>query len=568
MKKTKKEKDLFDGSDIEDEKEIVGDTDEENESTVLEENKENFDLNTTEVDLSKISIYFREFDLSLINFVNLDLELNPNIIPDSSSFQNRDLKLKPNNLFYVLTDFNRKLTLILKIPSTNSKLPALPAKPTKVQQFLQVNPIEPSKLIQNLIDSHLESLFDHLDSINKHIRDIQKKNDNIKDPGEICNQKHNQTLLKCLSQILKLASQLFAWLHSNNEQKLIDKAFRLLLNKVPMSSSLASTQADKVPEIACFNYLARLREVILDLSTGNTLIQFLDLLANKIMIKKELFNAHLPKFRKILCLSCSEFLLNDYNVKLNSMFCTRQLSNEAITFMLNCMFKNNEDSLALVETLVKIITSQEFMEDRQNCGKFNTLKHHFLSYYKVLLEYTVSELKFTDSLKFTDIETNKDLIVEVFSKIRTIVQMHSGLVNMKKNLNFKEINILTVIKNSRLFINNFLKYSMPWLDQAFESMKQEVVYVLQEIQKPIHFIQEQCLTKDQSAIAKQAPIYMRGVEGLMLRIRQMLYVNSCSDAFTVSLFEEKLKIDGKSSKKEHRLLKPKRNQAKKIQKRK
>ena len=80
---------------------------------------------------------------------------------------------------------------------------------------------------------------------------------------------------------------------------------------------------------------------------------------------------------------------------------------------------------------------------------------------------------------------------------------------------------------------------MPWLDQAFEYMKEDVVNLLQTLQAAIQYLQKICQTSENTAVAKQTPVYMRLVETFSLRVRQLLYVNRCDDAFIVNMFQNK-----------------------------
>jgi len=103
---------------------------------------------------------------------------------------------------------------------------------------------------------------------------------------------------------------------------------------------------------------------------------------------------------------------------------------------------------------------------------------------------------------------------------------------------------------------------MPVLDKAFDSYKAEVVNILQNLQSSVHFLQEVCLLKDQSSISKQMPVYVRCIEAFSLRVKQLLYVNSCDSAFTVKFAKFELTKE-KASKKKGKVLKEKSTNKKK-----
>jgi len=531
------------------EKELVEDTEDE------EEDRSMFDSSCVnklaEVDMNKLSFYFREFDLTILNFLKLRLEIVESI-PDSSSSRtnqsnkNSSLKLKPALFDFVLSDLNKKLPLILK-SSTSTQTSLKPAfaqpKPTKMNLFIQLNMFDSERVIKVLMNDCFDSICENLNDISMFVKNIQEKNDNIRDSAELCNNPNNLCLFKCVNQLLKLINVMFVWLHGENDTKVIDEAVKKIGSKLNVSSMSVSTQCDKAPEIFCYKYLSTLKDIVLDLNSAHVLIQLLELLCNKIFPKKRsLPETYEKKCRKILTETCKEFLLNDYNKKISdSLSLSKQSMNEAITNILNVLIKNDENSLEIVERLVEIIASESFMQDRDNCEEFNTLKSHFNSYYKTLIEYTVNNLKFVEKYDFDIIHSNRKELNELVLKIKRMVTLHCSLVNLKQSAAFKEINILSVLKNSKLFLNNFLKYIMPWLDQAFEYHKEDVVAILQELQKTVHYLQEICMTNNNFSVSKQTPVYMRCVESFLLRVKQLLYVNRYDNAFTVDLFQNRFK---------------------------
>jgi hypothetical protein len=301
------------------------------ESSEEESNKENSNM-IADVDLNKFSIYFREFDLSIINFVNLELDLAAtDEMPSSASFSSIDItttkcKLKPHLLNAILMDFNQKASQVFKLASGKSfgggpagaSAGPQASKVTKSQLFAQLNAVDAKALARHLVDNCLDSLFNHMDAVNKHIRSIQAKYDDMKDPNEICNNSGNICLLKCLNQIIKLLNTFFTWLNSNNEAALLAEVIKKLTLKMNESSAgnanqevMLTTQIDKVPELYFYNYVARLKDVILDLNTMNDLIKLLDLLCNKVIVNKRngMLKQFEKKFRLILTAVCLYFII-------------------------------------------------------------------------------------------------------------------------------------------------------------------------------------------------------------------------------------------------------------------
>jgi hypothetical protein len=571
-KKGKKKRTDGDESElINEEDEAEEEQEELNQSENDEEDKENNDKNggdiVAEVDLQKLAPYFRDFDLKIINFVNLELDLSDPYDGTASSDENDSIqslsnidilntrpKIKPHLLNYALTDFNRKLTSIFKISSASvsplsaSLQSASNNKTTKAQLFMQLNTVDAQHLAHHLIEQNcLDMIFNHINTIAHHIKEIQTKYDGMKDPNELVNNPKNIQLLKCLNQALKLLITLFTWLNSNDETKMMSQVMK---KHTPVSGS-----SDKAPpELYFYNYVAKLKDVILDLSTSQILIQFLDLLCNKVILKRQSqLKNYEKKFRLILIEACKEFLLNDYNIKVNSVFSSKQSSNEAVKTILQIMLQNNDEthSMDLVEKLCHTVASEDFILDRQSCDTFNTLKLHFISYYKTLLEFTVDHLRFIERYDYNRIDSDENLKKEVLKTIKRMTEMHSSLVMLKKHSkSFKEINILTVLKCSKLFLNMFMKLHMPWLDKAFDDYKEHVVKILEQVQKSVVYLQEYCLTNTQNAaVVKQTPLYVRCVEAFSFRIKQMFFVNNVDEAFSVNLFQNKLVKNGSNNNK-------------------
>ena len=519
-----------------DEKEIVDDSEDEN--PILEAKT----FADVEACMSRVATYFREFELSLLKFVEFELNINANLVPDSSELSNSlrmFAKLNPNLLYFILSDANKKIQIILK-PKSTSKLLGFPGKPSKTQLFLQLNNTNPKDTANFIMDNCFDKLCDHLDCIYKHIKAIQRKNDDIKDPPEIQNNQNNICLLRCLNQILKLMHMLFVWLYSVNDAEFSAKMPDLIKQlagkcEVKRVTQAAATQLEKHTKLLGFKFLSNLSEICLDLYTADVLAQLMDFVLNKIFMKHFNLDEEMrKKCRHFLSETCRQFLKSDYNPKL----ATKQAvtSNESVGNILSIFLKNSEDPVSAINDLKTIMVSDEFRMDRQLCDDYETLKTNFSAYFKVLLEYTVNNLNF-EILKNYDLKRDgldEAILVVLVQKINALVEVHCSLIYLKKHVSFKDINILTLLKNSRLFINNFLKFTMPVLDKAFDSHRNEVVILLQKLQDCVHFLQEICLAKDQFSISKQMPVYLRCIEAFALRVKQLLYINSCDAAFTVN----------------------------------
>lgn len=170
-----------------------------------------------------------------------------------------------------------------------------------------------------------------------------------------------------------------------------------------------------------------------------------------------------------------------------------------------------------------------FKKGNKNESDASTLlKLHFGCFFKCLIEFTVESLKWTESLE----------------QISRLVSIHSSLVLLKPKSNntLKEINILTVLKNSKLFLNQFLKTTMLKLDKLFDTDRALVVQVLDELQTSVHYLKEVCQSKANTSLTRQTPVYMRSVEAFAVRVKQLLTVNLCDKAFVMRFTDAKFDV--------------------------
>jgi len=479
------------------------------------------DTNADDVDLTKVSICFREFDIDLVNLACLPLSLNGS---DES-------RLTPDLLLFIMADVNEKLAVLLKNTSELNTFMHQP-KETKIGVYQQLNPVSAHDLIDRLLNGCMNKLLEHLNHIYEHLKAIEVRNDGMKDCAEFFTDR-NLVIMQCFNHLMKFLLTVFKWIDgSASRENFVEEAICRLAKQNPV---------DKSFEINAIKYLHKFKEVLFDLPSASYLVTLIDLLSNKLMPKCiNHQSANEPKFKQIISDMCVEILKTEFYSNAKPRV-DKRLNTESIGNLLKILLKNSKNSFKIVESLTCVITSDDFMECRDNCANYPTLKMAFPAYFRALLEETVNRLKSLDLINAKNAEVNLAKLPEMSDSIRRAVKVHCALITLNRHRCFRDINLMSVFKNSKLFLEVFMRNSMPWIDQAFEQSKEVVIEMLQQLQKGAIYLQDICMSKSNAALEKTTPAFMKTVETFSLRVKLMLCVNRCDNAFESNLHSSKVK---------------------------
>ncbi|EDV26134.1 uncharacterized protein TRIADDRAFT_55926 [Trichoplax adhaerens] len=163
---------------------------------------------------------------------------------------------------------------------------------------------------------------------------------------------------------------------------------------------------------------------------------------------------------------------------------------------------------------------------------FSTLtRSTFSIYYQVLLEFLVESLKrlVMDGSAWRGDELNKLL------QLQSHCNLLYSMVNLVKVLGKRPV-LLSVIKGSHGFIDVFLRYAMPALDKLFRAHKDIILSILKAIQQSTRYLHHVCGHSKNTrvgAVTKFVPLLKKKLEIFVYRVKIMLTVNNCHEAFWV-----------------------------------
>lgn len=134
-----------------------------------------------------------------------------------------------------------------------------------------------------------------------------------------------------------------------------------------------------------------------------------------------------------------------------------------------------------------------------------------------MLEFTVDSIRYENNL----------------DNIERIVKVHSILVLLKKasGNKLKEINVLTLLKNSRIFLTRFMRINKEVLNLKFETNSARVLRILDQLHGSVNYLRDICQSRISVSVTRQSPVYVRCVEAFVLSVKELLYVNNCDQAF-------------------------------------
>lgn len=125
-------------------------------------------------------------------------------------------------------------------------------------------------------------------------------------------------------------------------------------------------------------------------------------------------------------------------------------------------------------------------------------------------------------------------------RVERIVAAHSTLILLKRASGdrLREINTLTLLKNSRLFLTRFQRINKEILNLVFDKSPPRIVALLDRLHATINYLKEACVSRKNASVARQSPVYLRCVEAFMLSVKELLYVNDCDRAFKMKSLAE------------------------------
>lgn len=458
---------------------------------------------------NSLQLYLRELDMEVFVLLQLRMIIKATGFTHSSEGV---IALSPCEMKFLLEDLTNKLQHSLAASSSilvkmrmksigfsnlemNSAVEIAAFTIKLLPAFCQILE-DCSSYYQSMVVQHSESVIDPLVTISEE----------------------SENILSCMQHVFHSISILFSW-------KGLGTAAHLSHLKEAMQA--LGTRLDKLPESAglqeltkhAVSYLCKFKDSITLLLNATALVKLIESVVKFSTTDEQ---------RRLLVSIAEDFLQHEWPELVTNKLKASQL-NEHIQVLLEAYIRHSENIMATLEYLANeavtpLMDPEGISEDDV---KFKTLnKSTFSCYYKVMLNYLVENMKIYCAAVSTDkgdefLQWTK--AVGVFHRLVNLIKVFDG----KSNLN-------ACLKFGRHFIEMFLRYGMPLIDKLFLTKREDCLGLLKNLQMSTRFLQHVCshskVMKD-IALTNQVPALKKALESFVYRVKAMLALNKCGDAF-------------------------------------
>ncbi|XP_021116162.1 Fanconi anemia group D2 protein isoform X3 [Heterocephalus glaber] len=469
------------------------------------------------VSLQNYHAFFRELDIEVFSILRCGLVTKVILDTEMHTEATEVLQLGPSELLFLLEDLSQKLENML-LPSCTKRMPFLKNKGSRNVGFSHLQQSCASEVVYCVVKL-MTPLCNHLENIHNYFQSLVPEDRGMVDaPGE--NAQEYQIMSSCYLRLLQIFHWLFAWsgfLHIVNH-RLLYSALQAL------SRRMKQLQRDEALEeliSQSFNYLQNFHHSIPSFQCGLYLLRIL-----MALLKRSV--APTQKREKIASLA-RQFLCREWpqGEKEKSTLFKDQLQD------LLCIYLEHTDSvLKAIEEIAGVGVPELIHSPRQasSCTFPTLTRHTFVIFFRVMmakLEKTVKGLQAGTAAQPQQIHEEKLLYWNM------AVRDFSILINLIKVFDSHPV-LHACLKYGRLFVEVFLKQCMPLLDFSFRKHREDVLSLLETFQLNTRLLHHLCghsKIHQDTRLTKHVPLLKKTLELLVCRVKAMLVLNNCREAF-------------------------------------
>ncbi|CAL1539003.1 unnamed protein product, partial [Lymnaea stagnalis] len=474
------------------------------------------------VDLSNFRQYFRELDFKVFNILNAGIITRAALDSEMHTRATEELQIGLAELHFLLEDLALKLKHSL-IASASKRRTFFKVRTSKNVGYSMLDHFSPSHIATEA-SKLLPCLCDHLERACNFFQTLISDNDGMVD-GPNRGTEEATKMASCYNVLLQCVLSLFSWNGFNSEENkdLLKEMLMVMGKRMSGSSDLSSFVSLQDSLIMAFKYFGNLVETSPDTETAATLIKLLMVLADR--CQSDDLNAKLASHAK-------SFLGRDWR-KPDGERMKGAKHNEDLQVMIKAYLEYDPEPLQALEDVTNGLAELVNL-DKNGCSEdFVSLNRQtFTIFYKVLLTELISNIKRIPAGKKNDPENVREDRLMMWTLTVKVLQVATSLTkvfNARGNLG-------AALKYGRQFLEIFLRQAMPLLDVTFRRHHTDVEKLLRSLQQSTRMLQHLCghskINKD-IALTNQVPMLRKALEGLVFRVKAMLTLNNCQDAFWV-----------------------------------
>ncbi|XP_023560286.1 Fanconi anemia group D2 protein [Octodon degus] len=470
----------------------------------------------TSVSLQNYHAFFRELDVEIFSILHCGLVTKVILDTEMHTEATEVLQLGPPELLFLLEDLSQKLENILLLTCTK-KMSFLKSKGSRNIGFSHLHQRSASEVIYFIVKlmtpmcSHLENIHNYFQCL------VPEKHDVIGGPEG--NAQEYQIMSSCYLRLLQIFHWIFAWsgFSQVENRRALYSALKMLTVRVKQ------WQPDEALEeliSQSFSYLQNFHLSIPSFQCALCLLRTLMALFKRSVDPAQKKERIASLARQFLCRAWP------HCEKEKSPLFKDQLQD------LLCIYLEHTDSvLKAIEEIAGVGVPELIHSPKEASSTFPTLtRHTFVIFFRVMmakLENTVKSLQAGSATQPPQVHEEKLLYWNM------AVRDFSILINLIKVFDSHPV-LHACLKYGRLFVEAFLKQCMPLLDFSFRKHREDVLSLLETFQLNTRLLHHLCghsKIHQDTKLTKHVPLLKKTLELLVCRVKAMLVLNNCREAF-------------------------------------
>ncbi|XP_060605548.1 Fanconi anemia group D2 protein-like [Ruditapes philippinarum] len=469
--------------------------------------------------LASYKPFFRELDISVFTILNTGSIKQAMLDSDMNTKGVNELSLEMAQVNFLVEDLCRKLEHSL-LASASKRKTFFKVKAEKKVGFSNLDQLTPLEVATKVVKL-LPALCNHLEGASGFFQTLLADNDGMMDgPGSHSPQAQMSAM--CFQQLLQALLSIFSWngFQMVENRDLLKEGLGVLVQRIKTAGHSQMSLKDLVK--TAVKYISNFANTVPDIGTAVTLLKVLTSLCEK-SEDRQLTRKLVPISEEFLK---REWIGHDGQREKGSKF------NEHLQIIIKSYVVHSEDPLKAVEVIASKAIPELLETDKNGCSAtYPTMnRSSYTVYYRVLYSELIEAVKGIPPVKQSDLI---DTWIDRLLQWNVGVRIFHILVNLVKTFDGRG-NLGTCIKYGRFFVEAFLRLGMPLLDMMFKSHRQDILGLLKNLQQSTRALHHLCghskIMKD-LALTNNVPMLKRSLEVFVFRVKAMLTVNKCLEAF-------------------------------------
>uniref|UniRef100_A0A4W4HSZ0 FA complementation group D2 n=1 Tax=Electrophorus electricus TaxID=8005 RepID=A0A4W4HSZ0_ELEEL len=461
------------------------------------------------VSVSSYRPFFRELDMEALGVLQCGLLSRSVLDTELHSKVNTEVQLGPAELLFLLEDMWHKLKFSLA-STPAKKAPFLKVKADRAVGFSRLQQ-KSSKDVATFCVQLLPTLCTHLENCHNHFQTLITEKQGVVDALGV-DVKEQQLMCSAYQLLLQVLDTTFSWSgFSQPEQRaLLRRALGVLASRLKEEDTDLSME-----QFINSEYLLNLRSTVPSLSAALSLTQLIITLGQCGGPSPASLAKHFL-CQEWVTVSGAKDRGNKHNDALHSLLCL--------------YLEHTDDVLKAVEEIAgegirELLTEAK---DTRSRSWATLCRQTFLVYYKALMAELERSVRKLPPGRQTDSKESEKLLTWNIA-----VRDFHILVNLVKVFDSRPV-LSVCLKYGRLFLESFLKLGMPLLDYSFKKHKEDVQSLLKTFQlstRQLHHMCGHSKIRQDMGLTNHVPALKKGLEQFVYRVKAMLTLNQCQEAF-------------------------------------